>query len=246
MGTVIKAGGGGKRVKRLETLKLQDHMAEANAVVQAAHTKAARIAEHAKKLADQAYENARRTGLRNGFKEGRATGHEAGRKEAFDSGKAEFNEHQKNLISSLSRLTAEFESHKRELLERARHDLLTLAVKLAERITKRVGAVDRLAAVANATEAIRHVGHRTDLVIRIHSDDRDAMNTYAGTLSAELDMKEHLAVVVDDTISPGGCIVQSPETQVDATLDQQLAQAVALLLGDADESSNPTPGGQTT
>jgi flagellar biosynthesis/type III secretory pathway protein FliH len=39
-------------------------------------------------------------------------------------------------------------------------------------------------------------------------------------------------VVADEGIVPGGCIVRTERSEVDVTLDTQVAEIVALLLGE--------------
>jgi len=97
-----------------------------------------------------------------------------------------------------------------EMLDRAERDLLVFAIAVAERITKRTGLLDRSVVVANAREAIRQIGLRTDLKARANPMDLDALRRYAAELSNELGAESHLELIEDPDIEPGGCIVSSP------------------------------------
>lgn len=235
MGTVIKAGSTGRLVRRFERLALKDHMSEARAVVHAARNRASNIIEAAEADAVGIREEGRQQGYESGFAEGRAAGEAAGHEEAYAQAQAEFRVEQDHLVSQLTSAVEAVESQQRDLLERAQHDVLAFAVMVAERITKRTGLADRQVATGNAAEAIRQVVGWTDLVIRVHPDDLEAMGKYAGELVEELTGQRHVRVAEDSSIEPGGCVVESEGVRVDATLREQFKEVVALLLGQHDQ-----------
>ena len=243
LATVIKAGQTGKLLRFVKPLMLKDHVAEAHAVLREARTRAVQIGEQAKVSAAEAEAAARREGFEKGFAEGRIEGREVGRTEAFEQAKELFRTEQEGLVSALKRVVSSFETTKRELTEKAERDVLALAVEVAEQITKRAGAADSLAAVGNAAEAIRLVGSATDLVVRVNPRDVEAMGKYAGELKEELHRQRHVTLVEDGSIEPGGCIVETSKTRVDATLGEQFKQAAALLLGGTGVSDSVPPDG---
>jgi len=232
LGTVIKAGTSGKVLKGFERYSLTDHMAEARAVVFAAKHRADMIVKRAEGKAVELRDEARRAGYDVGFREGRIAGEKEGCDDAREQADACFAAQQEALLSTLSSMAAQIERSKRDLLEQAQHDLLAFAVTVAGHITKRAGAADEQIAVENAAEAIRHVGDWTDLVIRVHPRDGRALVTYAASLACELGEHHHVRVAEDDAIDPGGCVVESQHTRVDATLAEQFREVVTLLLGD--------------
>lgn len=232
MGTVIKAGSAAKLMKRFETLALKDHMAEAHAVVQSAHRHKARLIEGAQAEGDKIRTEADGRGYEDGFARGRREGEESGRKKAYADAKQGFLTEQAQLLSTVGALVAGLESMKENLMDQAQRDLLVFAVAVAERITKSTGLLDRQVVVANAKEAIRQIGARTDLVARANPVDLDALRKYAAELSSELGEESHFQLIEDANIEPGGCIVSSATSRVDATLSGQFEQAAAILLGD--------------
>ncbi len=241
MATVIKASGVGKIKKHLETLVLKDHMAEAQRIVHEARVRAARIIEDAQAHIQTSEREARRTGYEQGFAEGRAVGEASGHQEAFATAKVEFLARQEQLLGALEALMSSFEEQKEELIDRATSDVLLLAIAMAERITKRTAALDREVAVANARDAIRHTTAATDILIRINPVDAEAMRRFAGQLAAEPSRLQHVDVLEDAAVDPGGCIVESTRTRVDATIDGQFQQAVALFLGNDDQAAHNAP-----
>ncbi len=240
MGTVIKAGTIGRIKKRMETLRLNDHMAEARAVIQRARETANSILREAHEEAAILTKEAGERGYQDGHVLGREAGHEVGRKESFEEGKNEFRAEQDLLVSSLSEMLSRTQAEKQALLDRAERDLLSFAVMLSRRITKEAGVADRDVVIRNAREAIEHIGDFTDLTIRVNPVDVARMEIYAGSLAEQLGRLTHMRVMQDEKIVPGGCIVETPETHVDATLDAQFSQAASLLLGEPVPWVDPT------
>ena len=248
MGTVIKAGSAAKLKKRFQHLVLDDHLAEARAVLLAARDRARDTVEQAESDAAVIREQAREEGYREGFARGQRDGEAAGRDEALAQAKEAFRRDQEHLVAHLNALIAEFESRKHDLVERAQRDLLAFALAIAERITQRTAALDREVVAANVARAVQHVGDWTDLILRVHPDDAAAIRMYAGRILHEFHETRHISVVEERGIGRGGCILETSQTCVDATLEAQFAEVVELLLGqrDTEHGAGELPGGEVS
>ncbi len=231
MGTVIKASGAGRIKRNLQTFALKDHMAEAHRVIADAHGRAEELMQEARKDAERMKQDARRLGYTNGYAMGLDKGREKGHEEAFKTAKANFIEQQQPLIGALQTVSDTFESRIDNLIDRARRDVLILAVAIAERVTKRVGILDTDAAAANAEAAIRSCVGESDLVIHVNPRDAENMRIYASKIVEQLAGKRHIRFAEDENIEPGGAIVESAATRVDATLATQFKHAAEILLG---------------
>lgn len=244
MATVIKADGVGKIKKHLATLGLKDHMAEAHRVVRDARLRALQIVEDAREKIERRGEAAEREGYQRGYEVGRAEGEAAGREEAFGTATAQFLEEQKPLLAALDQMMGSFDDAKGELLDRARHDVLTFAVAVAERIVKRTVEIDRTVAVANAEEAIQCITADTDVVIHTHPNDMEVMRRFAEGEAALLVGRRHVRVVEDASVGVGGCVVASETTRVDATIRGQFRHATALLLAEGSSDFGASEAGE--
>jgi flagellar assembly protein FliH len=233
MGTVIKAGSVGRVKKRFEALRLNDHMAEARAVVERARAEAGALLSNAESESVTMRETARKEGYATGHAAGQTDGHEVGRREAFEAAKEDFAREQATLVSSLKMMLERLEDEKQTLLDRAERDLLAFAVMIARRVTKAEGLSDREMVARHAAEAVAMVGDFTDLTIRAHPDDASRLEVYASTLEEQFGSTRHVRVVRDGSIVPGGCVVETAQMRVDATLDGQFGQAAELLLGES-------------
>ena len=112
-------------VEELEKASRIDIQAESRnlmAQLEKASGDAARIRQEAKSEADrirtQAYEEARKEGYAKGEKEG------------FEKGLEQVNK----LISQLETITRDVDECKRNILENAKHDIVDLSVKIAEKV----------------------------------------------------------------------------------------------------------------
>lgn len=242
MATVIKAGETAARPARLTPVELVDHMVEARSVIEEAHAQAGRILADARRKAESdaqhalsaARDEGHRAGLAKGLEEGRAAGYEAAHHEAAERFAAEHAERVARMDRAAEvfvQAAARIDAMKAELRGMAEADLLDFAVRVASRLTKEIGRTDREAATANLRRALSLIESGAQVRVRVHPEDLDALRAYSEARSAEAEASQTIHVQSDESIAPGGCLVQSDRTTVDASLDTQIAELAALLLG---------------
>lgn len=230
MSTVIKAGQSGPVLKRLATVDLADHLAEAHAVVAAAQRRAERIVAEAKTRADDILAEARGSGYETGHAEGYQQGVERGHKAAFDEAMLRFDRQHADVAADMRRAIVEIDGMKENLRIAAERDVLDFAVALAAKLTLAVGRMNRDAAVENLKAALRLVAAKTDLVIRVHPIDAETIETFAESVLHTAQRSPSVCVVPDESVTPGGCVIRTGATEVDASLDSQISEMVSLLL----------------
>lgn len=231
MPTVIKAKETGPILKRLSTVDLADHLAEARAVVEEAKRRAEQIKADAKVQAGQVLEEARKAGYDSGYKCGHVDGTEAGHRAAHDESIQQFNQEHADIVADMGRVVAHIDSVKEDLAIAAEKDVLDFAVLLATKLTFEIGRSHHESVVENLERALRLVGSKTDLTIRVHSGDLAAMETFAASVLKQVDAARAVNIVADDSVGRGGCLVESDRTCVDATLETQVNEMVSLLVG---------------
>ena len=218
---------------RLEPIMLRDHVAEAREELRRARVEAVEIVGAARSRGESIWAEAKQKGYETGFAEGREAGREKGREEAREEALKGFGERQGRLVEVLRVLVEEIEARKERMLEQAEEDLLRLAMTIAERVAKRSCVVEggSSSAAVNLAEALQLVGSWTELTIRVHGEDLAAMEEYAAGLKGALGGAKHVRIVVDEAVGAGGCVVETEATRVDATLEGQLGEAAAIVLG---------------
>ncbi len=206
---------------------------EARAVVEAAQRRAARIVADAEVQADTLLEEVRKSGRDAGYKQGYEEGTRAGHQAAHDESIQRFEREHSNIVADMQRVVAGIDAMKQDLQIAAEKDLLDFAVLMATKLTFAIGRLHRESAVENLKRALRFVGSKTDLTIQVNPGDLAAMKTFAECVLKQADASRVVSIVPDDSVTPGGCKVQSDRTRVDATLETQIDEIVALVIGGA-------------
>jgi len=231
MATVIKAGDAVRIAKRLTTIDLADHVAEARAVLEQAEREAARIVAVARRDAARLLEEARQEGGRLGRREGHEAGRTAGFEEARGEALERFDREQAQVVAAMQGAVAEMDAMKEGLAVAAERDLLEFATGVARKLTFAIGTLHREAALENLRRALALVGSSTELTIRANPDDVDAMGRFAASALRRAERSPAVHIVADDAIAPGGCRVETAASEIDATLETQMNEVVSLLLG---------------
>ena len=231
MSTVIKAGDTTRNVTGLRTVNLTDHLEAARAHVERAKDDAARLMVEAKRERKKIFAEARRVAYEEGYRAGHEEGTEAGHRAAFDEATERFNVQQASLVESLNDTIAQIEGMKDDLAVASERHVLELAVLIARKLTFEIGTLHHESALENFRRAMRLIGSKTELTIRIHPDDLGAMETFAKSSLANVGASKSFRFLADDTMAAGGCKVETECASVDATLDTQVGEIVSMLLG---------------
>ncbi|MBQ6673754.1 MAG: hypothetical protein IJM77_03960 [Spirochaetia bacterium] len=207
-------------VEELERASRIDVQAESRnlmAQLEKASTDAARIrqeaASEAEKIKAQAYEIAHKEGF------------EKGQKEGFEKGLEQVNK----LISQLEIITRDADECRRNILENAKHDIVDLSVKIAEKVVKATCAKQRDIAVRNAEYALGLLKEKSPAVIRVNLADIEIAREYRSVLLNMFDKVESIKIAEDPAVEQGGCIVESNAGGVDANIQTQLSSIRSSL-----------------
>ena len=232
MSTVIKTGEQNpKLLKRLETLDVSDHVGEARLLVEASRREAKSTLQKAhieaadlrREAADKGYE----AGFRRGYEAGKKAGYDA----AFEEASRRHAEEQADLAGAIRTLISELEQRKRDLHIAAQNDVIRFAAKVAEKVTRHAASLNAEAASANLEAALELVESKTNLRVRINQRDLATMEAFAADLKKRFEEVHSIELIADEAVAPGGCIVITPETEVDATIDTQINELAELLVG---------------
>jgi flagellar assembly protein FliH len=182
--------------------------------------------EHAKKIMKDAHAAGLRGGWKEGFKKGQEEGTIAGKDQALAENKAEFT----TTIAALKAAAEQMNRSRIELESAALKDVLELAVAIAERVTKRQGILDPAVAVNNVEEALKLVSHSSDVRIAIHPKNKTTLKEVLPRLKTQWPALEHVELVEDAMLAPGGCRIYTTQGEVDGDLDGQINRVVADLV----------------
>jgi flagellar assembly protein FliH len=219
-----------KTPQSLGAFSMKDIEGQAKSILARAGEQAEQLLAQAQAEANRLRHDAHTLGMSEGRRKGQTEGLEAGKKSGHDQSLAEARPKLAELTRSLENVLGQIESHRRELASAAVQDVIELAVAIARRVTKRLGEVDASVVEANVTEAMKMVVHASDVRIAIHPGQRKTMEDVLPRLKMQWPKLDHVALIDDATLAPGGCRIFTAHGQVDGDLDEQLERVVADLL----------------
>lgn len=180
----------------------------------------------AEQIKRQAHADGLAEGRRQGLEQGRAEGSKTGHDQALSESRAAMNA----AIGALSAAAQQIDASRRQLQAAALADVVNLAVAIAERVTKRLGVLDPAVAANNLAEALKLVIHASDVRIGIHPSQQKTLDAELPRLKLQFPTLEHVQLLADESLAPGGCRIFTTQGQVDASLDEQIQRIVADLL----------------
>ena len=103
---------------------------------------------------------------------------------------------------------------------------MQLGLAIARKLVGEALRVNPEAVRATVEEALRHIAHiRAPLSIIVHPQDAPLVRTYLETASPQ----DTWSLREDPAIACGGCRVETPAGEVDATLDQRWHRITTAL-----------------
>jgi flagellar assembly protein FliH len=214
----------------LMPFSMADIEQQARAMLQQARQRAAQIVSQAHAEAAQIKEQVKAGALVDGLKQGLLEGREKGRTEGHDAAIAENRQALQHLIVQLTSACQQLEAARQELQSNVVEELIQLAVSIAQRATKRLSELDPQVAVANVSEAVKLAVHAHAVRIAVHPSQRATLEDLLPRMRLHWPKLEHVELVDDDTLSPGGCRVYTGGGVIDASLETQIARIAQDLV----------------
>lgn len=243
MPAVIKADAVKRGEARgLTPFALTDIMEEARATLANARATAVKLMADARTAAVDIRAKAALEGVEEGRARGLTEGRDAGHKEAFEAARAEFAGQQARLVSSFTQAVEGIDRSRAAWEAAARQDLIELAVAIARRVVGPVGRRDREVILRNLEEVVRLTGVRSEVSLLVHPLDAEASRQFAGEVERRGRQWQHVRIIEDESVSPGGCRVQWGSGGIDAELETQLDRIAAELTA----GTEPEGGGGDT
>lgn len=156
--------------------------------------------------------------------------------EAYAKGRREgLNEADKRLATATQGLVAALEEVSRlrvGLADNSKQDMLRMVMAVSEQIIRREVAADP-AVVQGIIENALHSSVRADQYrVRVNPADLEKVTEKKPLFLASISGLKNLSIEGDQSISPGGCRVESELGEVDATLETQL-ESIQQALNEA-------------
>ncbi len=228
--SVLKADNTVGFSKDAVVLDLGDLGRQAARLRMVAEDKAASIVTEAERKAKQLVAGAEAIGFEQGkeagYAQGMIEGQEQGRLEAL----REAGEKLDQVQAAWSDVAEQWDGQSKQMAIEARQVVAEFALKMGERLVHRVIEVDPSVVVDQVAGALSLVLRPLDVSVRINPDERPILDQALPQLMTEFDHLEHIHLVEDAQVSPGGCVVSYGQGQIDATIETQIRRVVDLIL----------------
>jgi len=218
-------------------LDLGDIGAQASRIRAAAETQAQQIIAQANDKAEQIAREREAAAQERGYNEGLEKGLAEGREQGHAEALAKSSEELRQLTAAWSQVVSEWEQQRVEMEREARQSVLQFAMLAAEKLVHRVIEVDESVVVDQAAHALSLVLSAHNASVRIHPVDHPILEDALPELLKELNEIDHIELVDDESITPGGCVVAFGQGTIDATIERQLGRLIDLILPQADQQA---------
>lgn len=159
---------------------------------------------------------------------------EQARQEGFAAGQAEA---QEKLDTARQQMAAEASARLAERLlgleqamksidQEMAEQLLSVALEISRQIIRGTLAIDKEAVLPVIREALQALPlHHGNVVLHLHPEDADALRTALQELSSQTSLQ----IAPDSAITPGGCLLKSGNSEVDATLETRWKRTLEAI-----------------
>lgn len=154
---------------------------------------------------------------------------ERARKEGLEAGRAEGRRVLEQAAESLEAVARGLAEQKPRLYEESRQQVVELCLALVARLLGPLAEGDEQAVVRVVERALLVLSDREALTVRVHPKDLRSLLGAKPHLLETLDGIQKLTVLEDPAVRRGGCLVQTPASEIDARLESQLAELARTL-----------------
>lgn len=208
---------------------LEDLRRRCEAEIERARREAAAIRERAQREAERtgrdAFEEARRRGYEQGVREADA---EVQRR-ATELADAWVDERLQTTLPAMQAVGEALKDERERWLARWETAVVELAVAIAEKLVRRTIAAHPEISTGLVRETLRLATGNGRVHVRLNPQDRDRLGEFSRDVAGSLADLADVALHADDSISPGGCLVETEHGGIDARLETQLNRILQEL-----------------
>ncbi len=135
-------------------------------------------------------------------------------------------------LERLATLIASIQQQWKAIGKKIEDAVLTLAMNIAQQVIKSEITSNGKTILNQAREAIRHLTGVERIRIRVNPEDEKILKQYRSELITASDSVKELIFDVDESITRGGCIIESESGNVDATIETQMKKILEILTAD--------------
>ena len=161
--------------------------------------------------------------LRNIEQEARKRGFEQGHAEGYAGGLQEGKNEIDATIGRLGQIMASIDRFRETRLAELLPEIIDLSLEIAKKVVHKEIELDRNLIFKIAGDAIAKGGGDEGIVIKINPLDYEVMISHIDHLKEQSGLKK-ITIEPSDSISPGGCFIETPTGEVDARYEEQVKE----------------------
>lgn len=174
-------------------------------------------------------------GHASGRDEGRAAGYEEGFHEGVEVGRQQEHDQLRAESELLATLVQSILQDRGRIVASVGRDLVQLALTMAERVVRRSLPFEDEAVLRAIREALGHVGDARRIIVRLNPRELERVRAHEADLAALLAAEASVELRPDTAVTPGGCLIDTPELHLDATVEALLERFEEVLSAWSDE-----------
>jgi flagellar biosynthesis/type III secretory pathway protein FliH len=151
--------------------------------------------------------------------------------EGLAAGRAEAMDALAPAVAALEQAVVAVREERFEAAERLEANAVDLALFLAEKVLGGALAVEPERVVEAVRGALRGLVERERITILVHPEDLELVRESMDELRTTLGGIEHCEVQAERRVSRGGCIVRTPDGDIDARVETKLQRAREVIEG---------------
>jgi flagellar assembly protein FliH len=148
----------------------------------------------------------------------------------FEEGKRQAERGLANVFRALREAVDELIGLREQVLRDSEEDLLKLAIMVARKVIHQEITADPLILAKVVAAAVNSASEREDIVIRLNPEDHRLVAAHRSLYLNGFNDDRVLDLKSDDSVTPGGCIVDTAMGEIDARTDAQLDEIFRRLL----------------
>ena len=152
---------------------------------------------------------------------------EAVRQEAYNQGMADlaaqYQYEVQQVVATFADACQKIDNHRILLLRHSQAELINLIMQLCEKVVRQELSTPRNLIAATLQSALEQAVASEEYHVTVHPDDLAVTEQQAPELIAAIRGIERIVFKTDETMTRGGCLLESASCSVDATIETQLA-----------------------
>lgn len=161
----------------------------------------------------------------NAYKEGFSLGFEDGRKRAFDENSKVIAQS----ISELNSLLKTIENMKKEILSHNEAHIMQLLFHMASKLAQAHLEYDHEPLINIIKQAIELAQGDENVTVYVSKSQLEFLESVQQQQNAEMDALNKVKLIANDSIKPGGCIVETNYGEVDSQVETRVEQLLVSL-----------------